>query len=634
MCGIAGIAYRGEKIKKISGEAVRRMIAIQKHRGPDGEGYYDNVGISLGHCRLAIIDLAETGHQPMSDHSRRYWITYNGEIYNYVELKEELIELGVHFVGHSDTEVLLNAYCQWGQGCVSKLRGMFAFAIWDAREKVLFAARDRLGIKPFHYWSNGEGQLAFSSEIKALLPLLPTRLVNRRLAQAFLAWNLLDHHESETMFDGIRRLPPGHTLTWKSEGSLQVNRYWTLSYTDEIFTTDVQKVPMVKEFRRRFEESVALHLRADVPVGTCLSGGLDSSAIVCVINAVMKKLKGTVPEKFQHTFSAYFHEPNLDEREYMQEVIGATGCTPHYVNPQGEWLSNDLKKWLWHQDEPVGGTGVYVQYCVARLTKEQGIKVLLDGQGADEQLAGYRKFILVYLKQLIREGRYLKAFNETIKFLSSIDLLRTTRFAEGRRYLLGSSSEIKALWPDGEVGRPPVEIGLNDTLGHRLQSDLLQYSLPVLLRYEDRNSMAFGIESRVPFLDHPFVEWLSGLPGDVKIGSGWTKRILRDALKGILPEKVRLRKSKLGFSAPETEWLEGPLSQWLQSALSNPQYLKDVVDADGLQQLIQWRKNGDRSLSLQNLLFRLAIYETWANLFLGAKSGVMQSADAPINFEA
>lgn len=614
MCGIAGIVSRGKR--EFRNRAVRDMIAIQRHRGPDGEGFYDGAEVSLGHCRLAIIDLGEAGSQPMADRSRRYWITFNGEIYNYLELGNELKVLGHQFVGHSDTEVLLNAYCQWGSECVTRLRGMFAFAIWDEKEKTLFAARDRLGIKPFHYCFKGQELLVFSSELKALSTFLPERKVNVILARDYLAWNLLDHKESETMLEGIYRLPPAHTMFWSSDGNLQIKRYWSPAFNEELETEPLQRSFLVREFQERFQESIALHLRADVPVGTCLSGGLDSSAIVCVMNAEMKQWRQSSRQNFQHTFSAYFEEPHLDERAYIHSVIAETGCTPHYVNPCGVELYEDLDNWLWHLEEPVGGFGAYVQYCVFRLSKQVGIKVLLDGQGADEQLAGYRKFIVVFLRQLFREGQYRKMFKEALAFFSSVDILRTTRLVDGRRYLFGASSELEKLWPGEMISAPPAGLGLRDSLGRRLQADLMKFSLPVLLRYEDRNSMAFGVESRVPFLDHPLVEFLGALPADMKLEGGWTKWILREALTGMLPEKVRARKSKLGFSSPETKWLAGPLESWLYKRLEKPRYLVSVVDVEGVRQLVDRRIGGDRSLTLQNLLFRLAIYESWADLFL------------------
>ena len=616
MCGIAGIVYKHGS-REATAAAVRRMITVQRHRGPDSEGFYTTEGASLGHCRLAIIDLSDAGHQPMSDPAERYWITFNGEIYNYLELAEELRPLGYHFRGHSDTEVLLTAYREWGGACLERLRGMFAFAIWDVQEHRLFAARDRFGIKPLHYWVDGEDTLAFASELKALLEFLPERRVNMRLAQAFLAWNLLDHEAADTMLEDIWRLPPAHALTWSPGEGTKLWCYWRLESHEALETAPAQRTALVSEFRKRFEESVALHLRSDVPVGTCLSGGLDSSSIVCVVSAELRR-RGAWQEDWQHTFSACFEEPHLDERPYIAAVAAATECRTHFVFPRAESLRADLETWLWHQEEPVGGFGVYSQYCVARLAHAQGIKVLLDGQGADEQLAGYRKFILVYLRQLLKARRYARALWESIAFFSSPEILRTSSLVDGRRYLFRSVSEVEQLWAGTYTSQRPHTLGLGNSLQHRLAADLTQFSLPLLLRYEDRNTMAFSIESRVPFVDHLFVEWLATLPSDMLLFRGWTKWILREALTRVLPERVRTRKSKLGFATPESAWLAGPLAGWLEDTLATPRHLAEVVDLRGMQQLLARRHAGDRSLGLESILLRLAIYETWARLFLSS----------------
>lgn len=614
MCGIAGFLYDGV-MPAAALATVRRMIAVQRHRGPDGEGFYNGKNVSLGHCRLAIIDLTENGHQPMSDHEGRYWITFNGEIYNYLELREELHDQGVCFQGRSDTEVLLAAFRQWGEKCLERLRGMFAFAIWDERTGCLFAARDRLGIKPFHYWVDGDRQLAFASELKALLEFLPQRCVNLQLATDFLAWNLLDHEAGDTMVATIKKLPPAHAMIWRKGDGLRLWRYWKVSISDELEATPERSAKMVKDFRLRFEESVSLHLRSDVPVGTCLSGGLDSSAIACVASAELHR-RDVVQEKLLHTFSACFDDSRLDERKYIQAVAASTNCKTHFVFPSGEGMCNDMEKWIWHQEEPVGGSSAYAQYCVARLAREQGVKVLLDGQGADEQLAGYRKFILVYLRQLIKSSRYALAFKEALAFFANPEILLTSRLADGRRYLFNSVPEFDRLRGSNSPLKRPAMLGIGSSLGCRLEADLTRFSLPLLLRYEDRNTMAFGIESRVPFVDHVFVEWLAALPANMRLSDGWTKRILRDALAGILPELVRQRKSKLGFETPESSWLEGPLSNWLRDTLRRPRYLVDVVDMDGVHRLLAQRDGGDRFLPRQNLLFRLAIYESWARQFL------------------
>jgi asparagine synthase (glutamine-hydrolysing) len=614
MCGIAGLVYEGVS-REYAALAVRRMIALQRHRGPDGEGFYDTSHASLGHCRLAIIDLTDRGHQPMSDPEGRYWITFNGEIYNYLELADELRSLGYQLRGRSDTEVLLTAYRHWGSSCLDRLRGMFAFGIWDDKEHILFAARDRLGIKPFHYWVDGNRQFAFASELKALLEFLPQRSANLQLATDFLAWNLLDHEAADTMVATIKRLPPAHAMTWQKGIGTHLWRYWQVSISEELAATPEQWPSMTADFRRRFEETVALHLRSDVPVGTCLSGGLDSSAIACVVNAELHR-RGDWKEYSQHSFSACFEDPRLDERRYIEAVAASTGCKTHFVFPTGKQMREDMGKWLWHQEEPVGSSSSYAQYCVARLAREQGIKVLLDGQGADEQLAGYRKFILVYLRQLIESRQYLLALREAIAFFASPEILRTSRFADGRRYLFSSPPEFDQLGGGNSQLNRPTMLGIGNSLGRRLEVDLTRFSLPILLRYEDRNTMAFGIESRVPFVDHVFVEWLATLPANMRLSDGWTKRIMRDALIGILPDVIRQRKSKLGFETPEGSWLEGPLSAWLKDTLHAPRHLAHVVDVGGVHRLLVKRDRGDRFLPRQNLLFRLAIYESWARQFL------------------
>lgn len=615
MCGIAGLLYKGVR-REAAMSAVRRMITLQRHRGPDGEGFYDTTGASLGHCRLAIIDLSDAGHQPMSDADGRYWITFNGEIYNYLELAEELRGFGYRFHGQSDTEVLLTAYRHWGKTCLERLRGMFAFAIWDEKECSLFAARDRLGIKPFHYWADGNRQLAFASELKALLEFLPDRTANLTLARQFLALNLLDHEPGETMVSGIMRLPPGHALVWRQGEGFKIWRYWELHVNDELHVMPEHSGRLIREFRQLFEETVSLHLRSDVPVGTCLSGGLDSSTIACVVNLELQRRR--LKEKpSQYTFSACFEDPRLDERPYIEAVVDATGCQSHYVFPSGEGFVKDLEQLVWHQDEPVGGSGVYVQYCVARLAKENGIKVLLDGQGADEQLAGYRKFILVYLRQLLHARSYVTAAREAIMFFCQPEILRTSRFADARRYLYGALPETAVLWPKGSYPARPSELGIGVSLGNRIKADLTQFSLPPLLRFEDRNMMAFGIESRVPFVDHKLVEWIAGLPASLRLSGGWTKLILREAFRGVLPELIRTRRSKLGFLPPTSAWLAGPLSTWFKDILSTPRYLGAVVDVRGVKTILERYYSGDRSEPVEYLLFRLAIYESWAHQFLG-----------------
>jgi len=314
-----------------------------------------------------------------------------------------------------------------------------------------------------------------------------------------------------------------------------------------------------------------------------------------------------------------FDEEELDERSYINEVVQATGVDPHFVFPSGEQLIVDFENWMWCQEEPVSHTNPYAQYCVARLANQQGIKVLLDGQGADEQLAGYRKFILVYLKELFSQRKYPLAFREGLSFFLSPEILRTSQFAEGRRYLLNKADNATLLWPNSTSIKRPFSLDLGNSLTERLHQDITCSSLPLLLRYEDRNSMAFGIEARVPFVDHELVEWLMRLPSDLRLHHGWTKYILREALSDILPPKIKKRKTKLGFLTPEAKWLSGPLKPWLIDTLKSPMYLQSVVELAGVRQLMLQYQKGASSPALFNTLFRLAITEFWARQFIGGK---------------
>jgi asparagine synthase (glutamine-hydrolysing) len=279
-------------------------------------------------------------------------------------------------------------------------------------------------------------------------------------------------------------------------------------------------------------------------------------------------------------------------------------------------MVEDLDRWLWHQEEPVASTGSYSQYCVARLARHAGIKVLLDGQGADEMLAGYRKFILVYLRQLAHAGRYARAAVEAASFFASPAILRTSRLVDGRRYLFGAAPPVNALFNGSGPPERPSGLEIGTSLARRIEADLFRFSLPVLLRYEDRNTMAFGLESRVPFIDHVFAEWAATLAADMRLSGGWTKRIVRDALADVLPDKVRHRKSKLGFSTPESEWLGAPLRPWLTERLTTAEHLAAIVDPGRVRALLARWRDGDRSAATENLLFRLAVYESWARIFV------------------
>lgn len=554
-----------------------------RHRGPDGDGLEvftegdegwapgGNGELALGHLRLAIVDLSEGGHQPMADPQRRYWITYNGEIYNYRELRAELQAKGHAFHTESDTEVLLRSYLEWGADCLQRFNGIFAFAIFDTREGQLFAARDRFGVKPLYWWRH-EDWFAFGSEIKQFLSLPGFRArLNGARAYDFLNWNLSDH-TAETLFGGVMQLRGGEFVRGSLEqfrsGDVRSKAWYQLRPDPSAAGAGAREA--AQRFRELLEDSVALELRADVPVGSCLSGGLDSSSIVCVAAGLLRSQAGAA----QHAFSARASVPAYDEGRYIEEVVRSTGVQSHEVIPPLGDLFRLLPQVTWHQDEPFGSTSIYAQWHVFALARSANVKVLLDGQGADEMLAGYHGFFGPYLAGLLRSGRWTQLAGEMRKLqeihgygrLHALSRMADTLLPDALRQLLrplaGRSAAAPPDWLAAEVlqcelADPFARLGgRSPDLREVSRMQLVASNLPMLLHCEDRNSMAHGVEARVPFLDHRLVEFCLGLPDDAKIREGMTKRVLRDAMTGVLPEAVRTRTDKLGFVTPEEVWVK------------------------------------------------------------------------------
>jgi asparagine synthase (glutamine-hydrolysing) len=580
MCGIAGIFnLNGEPV---SPELLRRMTDIISHRGPNDEGQFVDGPIGLGNRRLSIIDLSPAGHQPMSNEDGTLWLTYNGEVYNYLELMPELKEQGHIFRSRTDTETVLHAYESYGEGCLERFNGMWGLALWDKKQRRLFCARDRFGIKPFYYHFDGQ-VFVFASEIKAIL-LHPgvRRTVNEAVLYDYLAFSLLDHTD-ETFFAGIKRLPPAHYLTIDADGRLQVRRWWDLPFNPSLDgSLPGGEDEQIARFRDLLEDSVHLRLRSDVPIGTCLSGGLDSSTIVCMANRLMFD-EGLVDRNLvgerQKTFSSCFDDRRFDEREYIAQVIAQTGAEPNHIFPQGaEGLWQELDAIVWHQDEPFGSTSIYAQWSVMRRVRERGVTVVLDGQGGDELLAGYHSYYSYFLAHLLSRGRLLAALREaraaaptadrqfpyllaTALYIAAPYWLRAMVRGVAWRYRSGGTrrllrEEFKKRFADrnlATLGWSPRRYRAN--LGEQLHHDTTAFNLPALLRYEDRNSMAFSVEARVPFLDYRLAEYIGLLPAVWHIRDGWTKWVLRQATRGVLPEEIRLRRDKIGFVTTELQWL-------------------------------------------------------------------------------
>lgn len=488
-------------------EDLKLMMKELQHRGPDGRGTFIDDQIALGHTRLAILDLSERGKQPMTDGD--HTIVFNGEIYNYLEIKDTLLQQGESFVSNTDTEVLLKSWKRIGND--SMCNGMWAYAIWDSRHKKLILSRDHFGIKPLYYFKHGDTTV-FASEVKALVKVYPKITgenpeVNIMKIANFFA-NIKMEHTKDTFIKNIYKLPTYYDLPRI--------RYHTTP----------------EGFKSRFNDALNLRLRSDVEIGSCLSGGLDSSSIVCSL------MKNESVERL-HTFSACYDDPTIDERPYMHEITeGNDKIIPHEVFPTIEMLKKDMDKLIYYQDEPFETTTILAQWCVMKEAKRQKIKVLLDGQGADEILAGYIRY-----KWLVSNRP-----QDVVRGL----LWKSTKIRSEYRKLREWDVP-KEAWRN--IDYPKMRRQGFSNLENKLHEDVVM-SLPRLLRYEDRNSMAHGIEARVPFLDFDLVHYCFAMDDSWKINNGWTKYILREAMKGVLPEKIRLRKDKIGFWTPHKLWME------------------------------------------------------------------------------
>ena len=580
---------------------ISRMTDLMRHRGPDDEGFalftrpdatpayqIDQAGaaiVALGHRRLSIVDLSPLGHQPMSTADGRYTMVFNGEVYNYRELREELV--GTTFRSESDTEVLLACWAAWGADCLPRLRGMFAFTVFDRQKQTLTCVRDGFGIKPLFYTQQA-GAFHFASEIAALLALLPERpALNLQRCYDYLVFGRYDE-AGDTFFAGLRQLPPGHRLTvdLTSPGAPRLERWWWPSIQER---GDIGFDEAASELRERFLDNIRLHLRSDVPLGAALSGGLDSSAVVCAMRHVE-------PDLPIHTFTYVARGSPLDEEVWADRINRHVGAVPHKVSVTPGELADDLDDMLRAQGEPFGSTSIYAQYRVYRLAREAGVTVTLDGQGADELFAGYIGYPGQRLHSLLDGWRLFDA----ARFLSGWSkwpdhTVWQAVLALGSEYcpdsmrgrmlrLLGRTPE--PAWLDVEVLRaqgvasawPHRRDFRQDLLGRRLAGTLrdclTRNGLPALLRHGDRNSMRWSLESRVPFLTTDLAEFVLGLPEHYLISPlGETKHLFRAAMRGIVPDEVLDRRDKVGFATPELEWfraLRPRLADWLDGAAQIP----------------------------------------------------------------
>lgn len=585
MCGIFGSLGSGRLPERR--RAAAAALNALAHRGPDGEGIVadESAGVLLAHRRLAIID-PEHGKQPMDTADGQLTIVFNGAIYNYLELRRELIAKGHPIHSYSDTEVLVYAYREWGEDCVTRLLGMFAFAIWDRARQRLFCARDRVGIKPFYYAFDGNS-FTFASEIKAIVAAGAVQpRANSEGLQDYLTFQFCLH--DKTLFDGVKKLEPGHTATVQLGGErpvLKVRQYWDVSYeVDERHDA----AWFVDHLAALIEDSTRMHLRSDVPLGAHLSGGLDSSVIACL---AADMLSG---ERIK-TFTGYFAEgPQFDETGYARTVSEFAGTDYRDICIPGSELHDVLPRLMYYMDEPVAGPGVIPQYYVSRLAA-QHVKVVLGGQGGDELFIGYARYLVSYLEQCLssainetaQPGKYAVSLESIVP---NLPLLKTYRpmlqglwrdglfdSTDSRYFKLVDRSEgMLHLFEPGAFGNgySPFEAFqrvFNRPELHSLVNQMtyfdLKGSLPALLHVEDRTSMAASIESRVPLLDHRIVEFMARIPPNIKFAGGRMKHLFKEAVKNVVPEPILNRKDKMGFPTPLAQWTKGVANGFVKDVL-------------------------------------------------------------------
>ncbi len=569
MCGICGIINFSQA--SVNESDLLKMMQIMKQRGPDDQGTFLDGSTGLGFVRLSIIDLSQAGHQPMLSSDQRYVVVFNGEIYNYIELRSELESKGHVFTTRTDTEVLLESYREWGEDCLHHFNGMWAFAIYDKTNKTLFAARDRFGVKPFYYWSD-DVSFWFASDLNSLvLSKGKTAGINKQAILDYLVFNRTDQ-TSDTFYQQIKKLPHGNKLKIDESG-IHIAKWYDLRgrLTSPFTSAD--------EFLETMVSSTQLRLRSDVPVGICLSGGLDSSSLASIL--IQKFNKNDL-----HTFSAVYTPGEQGDESKFINLYKPLLTNMHFITPTAQSLYDDAYDFISSMGEPVPSTSPYAQYKVMELAK-QNVVVTLDGQGADEQLAGYHYFFGFYFKELLQRGKLLSLSKEMLAYQmrhQSLTALKSLLF-----FLLpaGLRAKVRA----GEHNYLQCDFAseylqsnqVSDNLysSKTLQDALInhfEFKLEHLLKWEDRNSMHFSLEARVPFLDYRLVEHTLATRSDLIIRGGMTKHLLRQAMQGILPEEIRLRQDKVGFDTPQDEWFRLPMWQTrIREILAQP-VLHEYID--------------------------------------------------------
>jgi asparagine synthase (glutamine-hydrolysing) len=620
MCGLAGLIHFDGR--PVATAVLERMGTSLQHRGPDDRGNFAEGPVGFAFRRLAILDLSLAAHQPMELHGGRYVMVYNGEIYNYLELRRELEQRGCTFRSSGDSEVLLQAYATWGRDCLTRLNGMWAFLIYDRDRGLVFGARDRFGVKPLYRHLTSRA-VCLASEIKAIRASGEHRDgIHWPVASRFLLQGRLDEDE-RTFYENVEQVPPGHAFEVTLGGEWRQWAYWSLA---TIPRREVREP--VQEFRDLFEDAVRLRMRSDVPVGVCLSGGLDSTSIICA----MARSRSAVPVQEAKPLLAFcYMAEEYDETRYIGDTLAQTGAVLRQLQVDARGLWDRLPAFLRFQDEPVHSMTAMIGYELMRLAATNGVKVVLNGQGADETAAGYFSYFRDHWRTLMMDGHWMTAWNEigshtavhgggraapAATALKEACLWRLHRLPAYRRMVAGrrlhrarSNSWFHrdltaALAADGFEG---MDGRLDTSLRHSVQVA----PLPIYLRVEDRNSMAHSVEARLPFMDYRLVSLLSCVGPEWKLRGPWNKFVLREAMRGRIPESVRARVDKMGFPTPVGKWLAGELLEPVQDLLaSRAARERGIYDTDAI--LRDLRRHAQGQVDVSKNLFDVAQFETWA----------------------
>jgi len=632
MCGICGV-YNLNTKEKVDESSLRKMTEILSHRGPDDEGFFLDGNIGLGHKRLSIIDLSSAGHQPMTNREGTVWIVYNGEIYNHLELRKELIKKGYEFRSHSDTEVILHLYEEERENCLQKLNGMFAFLIWDKRERKLFSARDRLGIKPFYYYFSKK-KFIFASEVKAILKYGIKAEPNFSAINDYLTFQYC--LGDKTFFKGIKKIEPGHYLILK-EGRLKIKKYWDLDYSIDFKSSEKE---FTDELLALIKDSTKIQLRSDVPVGAHLSGGIDTSIITCFAS---KYFNFKVPFK---TFTGFFpFGEEFDERKYAQLISKKTKSQYFEIYPKYSDFIDILPKLIYFMDEPAAGPGIFPQYFVSKLAAKN-VKVVLGGQGGDEVWGGYTRYLIAYLEQALKgailgtqeEGKHVVTLKSIIPNLGILKGYTSTLqhfWQEGifspmdERYfrLVKRMGNLEEIFSDNFLRKIQDDnsslvefkkiFNLPNSLSYfnKMSHFDIKTLLPALLHVEDRTSMAVSLESRVPLLDHRIVELSAKIPPVMKFKGGEVKHVLKMAVRGFVPQEILERKEKIGFAVPLSEWYQKKeVKTFLTNVLLDKSAKeRDIYNIKGVKKLLE----GERKFGRE--IWGLLCLELWFKNFIDKK---------------